>query len=217
MIVKSKVYYSEKDFILYLGDCKEILSSFPSKSVDLIITDPPYGMKYHSGHYKGKNPFNEIVGDNSYPVEVIPQFSMLARKAIFMFCRWDNLKDVPQPKSFISMVKNNWTAGDLKRAFGRQWEGILFYPQEKFEFNKRLPDVIDCRRVPPKQLLHPTQKALEPIELLIENCSKEGDVILDPYCGSGTTLVAARKLNRKAIGIEIDEDYAKVAMERIKS
>jgi len=212
LTLPDKPYYSDDAVVIYHGDCREILPELPN--VDLVLTDPPYGIEYHSGHYIGYNPHKPLVGDGHYPIELLPDLEGLARKAVFMFCRWDNLKDVPSPKSLIAVVKNNWSAGDLDGAFGRQWEGVLFYPQEEFAFNHRLPDVIDCRRVPATDLLHPTQKAEYPIQLLIQECSMPNDIILDPFLGSGTTAYCAKKLNRKCIGIEIKEEYCEIAARR---
>jgi len=198
------------------GDCLKILPQIPNKSVDLVLTDPPYGINYQSGRYKYGNPHKPIGGDDRYPSELIPLFKNKAKKAVFSFCRWDNLYEVEKPTSFIVWIKNNWSAGDLRRAFGRMWEGILFYPLEEFEFNKRVPDVIDCRRVPPTQLMHPTEKPIHLIKHIIRNCSKEGDLILDPFLGPGTTAVAAKMLDRNFIGIEINQDYCEIARQRLR-
>ena len=200
---------------LYNEDCMNILKTMASKSIDLIITDPPYGMNYYSGHYKNGNPHKPIIGDNKYPSDLIPIFKEKARKAIFSFCRWDNLATVPSPNSFIVWIKNNWTAGDLKKEMGRQWEGILFYALENFKFNKRIPDIIDYRRIPPMQLFHPTEKPVGIIKYILENCSQKDDLIFDPFMGSGTTGVACKELNRNFIGVEISKDYYDIAEKRI--
>ena len=209
-----KPYYSDDAVAIYCADCRDILPYIPDKSIDLVLTDPPYGIKYQSGRYLGYNPFSEIIGDDCYPVEFIEQFRALAKRAVFMFCRWETLPFIPKPDSFIAMIKNNWTAGDLKGEFGRMWEGILFYRLNEHQFNKRLPDVIDCRRVPPTKLLHPTQKAEYPIQLLIQECCQPTDLILDPFLGSGTTAYCAKKLGRKCIGIEIEEKYCEISAKR---
>jgi len=106
--------------------------------------------------------------------------------------------------------------GDLQHEFGRMWEGILFYPCEEHEFNKRLPDVIQCDRVPPSQLVHPTQKPTALLEQLIRNNSKPGDTVLDPFMGSGSTGMACVRSKRDFIGIEIDETYYLTAREEIR-
>lgn len=200
---------------IYNEDCVNLLKTFPDKCVDLVVTDPPYGMSYESNHYRGGNPFGKIAGDTFFDPSWITEFKRLAKKAVFVFCRWDNLKDLPQPKSFIVWVKNNWSAGDLNHEYGRMWEGILFYPMESHEFKKRMPDVIDVRRLPPTELLHPTQKPLPLIKLLIENNSVVGDIILDPFLGSGTTAVAAKELDRNYIGIELEKKYCDIAELRL--
>ena len=204
-----KPYYQDKWVTIYHGDCREVLPQLNVK-VDLVLTDPPYGMKLHKDNRR-----HLIVGDDgNYPTDLLPQFKAVARKAVFMFCRWRNLWEVEQPKSFIAMIKPQMTAGDLNNEFGMAWEGILFYPLADFVFNKRLPDVIDCRRVPNSQLIHETQKPEYPVQLLIQECSMAGDLILDPFLGSGTTCYCAKKLNRYSIGIEIEEKYCEIAARR---
>jgi len=212
-----KVYYKTERGVLYHGDCLKVLKQLPDKSVDLVLTDPPYGMKYKSNHYKNGNPFGEITGDNKYPVEILDICFRLAKRAVFSFCRWDNLHEVPKPKSFIVWLKNNWSAGDLNHEYARMWEGILFYPLDKHFFHKRLPDVVDSRRVPPTKLVHPTQKPEILIRSLINNNTNETDLVLDPFLGSGTTAVACEALGRRWIGIEISEKYCEIAKERIEA
>ena len=209
-----KPYYQDEWVTIYHGDCREILPTLPK--VDLVLTDPPYGMEFYSGMYVGYNPYGGIIGDDRYPSELVSVFKEVARKAVFMFCRWDNLTDVEKPKSFIAMIKNGGYIGDLKNEFGRLWEGILFYPCDDFGFNKRIPDVVDCRKVSHNERLHPTQKSEYPIDTLILNCSIENDVILDPFLGSGTTAYCAKKLNRRCIGIEIEEKYCEIAANRCR-
>jgi DNA modification methylase len=197
------------------ADCLEILKELPDKSVDFVMTDPPYGMNYHSGHYKNGNPHKKIVGDNEYPANIIPLLKRKARKGVFAFCRWDNLREVEQPDSFIVWVKNNWSAGDLNKEFGRMWEGILFYALEDFKFNRRIPDVIESKRISAVELKHPTEKPVNLMKKLIEYCTQPDDIILDPFAGSGSTLVAAAQLNRKYIGVEIESLYVKTIQYRL--
>lgn len=127
--------------------------------------------------------------------------------------RWNNLSQVPTPKSFIAWIKNNWTAGDLEHEYGRQWEGCAFWPQEEHRFITRPADVIDARRIPPGDIVHPTEKPIAVIYQII--AANAGAIILDPFCGSGTTLVAAERLGRKWIGIELDQKYVAIAQSRI--
>jgi len=191
------------------GDCFEIIKSMPDNSVDLIITDPPYGMNFQSNHRKEKH--LKIEGDDKFPVELLEEFFRVAKNAVYVFCRWDNLKELPKPKSCLAWVKNNWSMGDLHHEHGRQWEAICFYPQEGHKFTKRIPDVINCDRT--GNNLHPTEKPVKLLRTLIK--ANEGKVVLDPFAGSGSTLLACKQLERDFIGIEIESKYVDVIKKRL--
>lgn len=205
-----KPYYQDSAVTIYHGDCREIIDSLAP--FEIVVTDPPYGMNYYSRYYKYGNPHRKLAGDFSYPVDVVEKL-LQARRCVYLFCRWDNLTELPLPTSCIVWVKNNWSAGDLKHAYGRMWEACLFYPGFDHKFIRRPSDVIHCDRVPSAKLLHPTEKPTSLISQLI-GCNV-GDPIFDPFMGSGTTLRAAKDLNRKAIGIEIDEKYCEIAAKRM--
>jgi DNA modification methylase len=101
--------------------------------------------------------------------------------------------------------------GDLLHEHGRQWEGICFYPMEEHEFIKRIPDVIQIKRT--GNDLHPTEKPACLLSILIQ--ANVGQIILDPFMGSGTTAKAAFDNNRDFIGYEIDKDYFDAASKRL--
>jgi len=195
---------------IYNMDCLEGLKQMEDNSVDLVITDPPYGMSFQSNYRKEKH--LEIIGDDKLPIEIINECFRVAKKAVYIFCRWDNLYELPKPKSIISWVKNNWSMGDLEHEHGRQWEAICFYPQEEHEFIKRIPDVIHCNRT--GNDLHPTQKPVKLIRELIK--ANKGQLILDPFIGSGTTALACKQLNRDYIGFELEKKYFDIANDRLK-
>lgn len=203
-----KPYYQDAQSTIYHGDCREILPLLPK--VDLVLTDPPYGMEYLSG--LRKKPHSQIAGDDALPVEIINICIEKAEYASYFFCRWDNLVEVKKPDSFLVWEKNNWTAGDLEHTHGRMWEGILFYAGQKHAFKKRIPDIIKSKKT--LNNLHPTQKPVTLFRQILE--ANQGDLILDPFMGSGTTLIAAKNLGRKAIGIELEEKYCKIAVERLR-
>lgn len=192
------------------GDCLEVMKDMPDKCVDLIIADPPYGINFQSNYRQVKH--QKIEGDNRFPVEVISEFHRLAKRAVYVFCRWDNLHELPKPKSVLAWVKNNWSMGDLLHEHGRQWEAICFYPQEEHKFIKRIPDAIYSDRT--GNNLHPTEKPVDLIGKIIN--ANVGDIILDPFLGSGTTAVAAKQLSRNFIGIEISPEYCEIARQRLK-
>lgn len=203
-----KEYYKTDNGVLYHGDCRDIISNI--KSVDLVITDPPYGIKYQSQHRINK--YKKIIGDEKLPKDLINYAIDKASNAAYIFCRWDNLVHMPKPKSVLAWVKNNWSMGDLKHEHGRQWEACCFYPKEKHEFIKRIPDVVFSKKTGNK--LHPTEKPIDLFRQII--AANVGELVLDPFFGSGTTAMACESLKRKWIGIEISEEYCEIAAKRIE-
>lgn len=199
-------YYQDDYVTLYHGDCREIVPQLGT--FDLLLTDPPYGMSFRSNHRIVR--YQKIVGDDVLPLTEIESYIGLMRVASYVFCRWDNLKDMPPPKSVIAWVKNNWSMGDLEHEHGRQWEACCFYPGPKHRFIKRPSDVICADRTGNE--LHPSEKPIELIAKLIA-CT-DANTILDPFAGSGTTGRAAKDLWRKCTMIEIEERYCEIAARR---
>ena len=191
------------------ADCLDVMRGMEDNSVDLVLTDPPYGIEFRSNHRKQKH--DKIIGDDSFPLWIFEEFNRIAKRAVYVFCRWDNLSELPKPKSVLAWVKNNWSMGDLQHEHGRQWEAICFYPQEEHEFIKRIPDVIRADRT--GNNLHPTEKPVNLMAKIIQ--ANVGDIILDPFLGSGTTAVACKELGRNYIGIEISPEYCKIAEKRL--
>lgn len=191
------------------GDCLEVMKTFADKSFDLVLTDPPYGMEFQSNSRFKKH--DKIIGDDAFPLEAFQECLRIARKGVYVCCRWDNLEELPKPKSVLAWVKDNWSMGDLKHEHGRQWEAVAFYAMDEHKFIKRILDVIYAQRT--GNVFHPTEKPTELFKQLI--AANEGDSILDPFMGSGTTLLAAKYLNRNATGIEISEKYCEIARKRL--
>lgn len=194
------------DCELYLGDCLEIMPTLGK--VDAVVTDPPFGMNYQSSRRTDKHElikYDNNAGLLNYACKIEAIHSK------YIFCRWDNLSDIPRPKSAITWVKNNWTSGDLEHAHGRQTEIILFYPGIGHSFPRYRPaDVIECPKVSSDR--HPTEK---PEQLMRVVCEWTTGTITDPFMGSGTTGVACVKLGRKFIGIELEPKYFDIACKRI--
>jgi len=201
-------YYQDENCTIYNGDCRDILPDLPK--VDLVLTDPPYGMDFQSNHRIIKH--KKIAGDLCLPLDLIDMAMEKATRAAYFFCRWDNLTDMPKPKSVLAWVKNNWSMGDLKHEHGRMWEACCFYAKENHDFIKRIPDVLNEARTGNE--LHPTEKPVGLIKQILE--ANVGETILDPFMGSGTTLRATKDLNRKAIGIELEEKYCEIAVKRLQ-
>jgi site-specific DNA-methyltransferase (adenine-specific) len=201
-------YYNVDGITIYHGDCREILPHLPK--VDLVLTDPPYGIDYQSSRRIEWQRKDKIVGDNEFPLWIFDEIT--PTNAMFVWCRWDTLPILPKPKSFIVWDKCNHSMGDLNHEFGRSWEACAFYTGPNHKFVYRPIDMIRCPKISPDKLQHPNEKPVGAVSPLIK--SHDG-LILDPFMGSGTTLVAAKQLHRQAIGIEIEEKYCEIAVRRL--
>jgi site-specific DNA-methyltransferase (adenine-specific) len=200
-----KSYYDHDGITIYHGDGKSVLDMSP----ELVICDPPYGMDYQSCWKTEWQRAEKIIGDEAYPMWI---FEINPSIAMFACCRWDNLYEIPKPKSFIVWDKCRHGMGDLEHEFGRQWEGIAFYPGPCHKFTTRPIDIIRTPCVPPHALLHPNEK---PSQLFSTIILSHSGIIFDPFCGSGSILRCAKDLGRKAIGIEIEERYCEIAAKRL--
>ena len=201
-------YFESENGKLYLGNCLDVL---PELEPELIITDPPYGMDYQSSWRidKAKRK-DKIHGDDKFPLWI---FNLKPSVAMFTFCRWDNLKEIPSPKSFIVWDKMMHSMGDLNHEYGRQWEGIAFYPGLAHAFVKRPADIIRCPKVSAEKLLHPNEK---PVGIYHPILKAHKGAVLDLFFSSGSLVVACERMGRKWIGIEISEKYCEIAAKRIQ-
>lgn len=204
--------YKRKEIIgdctLYLGDCLEVMPLLGE--VDSVVCDPPFGMNY-------KNNMNitrtaPIKNDDSlllfdYVTSIEPLHSS------YIFGRWDNLINIKKkPKSVITWDKVKHSMGDLKHEHGRTTELIFFYNGVNHFFPLARPnDTIKCLRT--ENTKHPNQKPAQLMQAIIEWTA---GVVFDACMGSGTTLVACAKMNRKGIGIELDEGYFDIACKRVE-
>jgi len=208
---------------LMQGDCLERMKEIESGSVDMVLTDPPYGMDFQSNHRKEK--YSKIKNDKCLSwidVWVDELFRVSAdNTAHYVFCSFHNIDKFKQGlekkfkiKNMLVWEKNNTSMGDLKADFAPKYEMIIFIQKgRRFINGKRDPNILKFNRTGNK--LHPTQKPVDLMQYLLEKFSDEGATILDPFMGSGSTGVAAKNLNRKFIGIEMDETYFKIAQDRI--
>jgi len=191
---------------LILGDCLEVMPTLGR--VDAVVTDPPYGMEFQSNHRIVKH--KAIANDGDI---TLLQWAcgLPVSHSRYVWMRWDNLVLVHMPRSLVTWVKNNHSMGDLAHEHGRQTEVCAFYrgPDHRWP-SIRPTDVINCPRTGNE--FHPTEK---PVALMREVIGWTLGTVVDPFMGSGTTLVACQKLGRHGIGIEIDPEYFEIACRRV--
>ena len=218
------------DYKLYQGDCLEVMGGIKDKSVDLIVTDPPYLMDYQSNRRKKEDRFDKIKNDKGNYTLIQDYLEechriMKDNTAIYCFCSWHNIDFFKREfekhfklKNIIVWNKNNHGTGDLKGSYAPRYELILFgHKGRTLLREKRTADVIDCAKIPSKKLTHPTEKPQELLEIFIKQSSDEGSIIFDGFMGTGSCGIVAKKLNRNFIGIELDEKYFNIAKGRLEN
>lgn len=197
-------YYQHKGITIYHGDCREILPSL--EPVDLVLTDPPYGID--AGNVKfGKARVGGVDWDKSTQPIAVSDSIRLARRAVIF---GGNYYTMPPASCWL--------------VWDKQTAGVTTFADAELAWTN-LPGAVRLVRYlwsGPYQKKreirhHPTQKPAEVMSWCIAQSDKHGDnqTILDPFMGSGTTLVAAKDLGRKAIGIEIEEKYCEIAAKRL--
>ena len=208
---------------LYNGDCLELMKNIPDGSVDLVLTDPPYGMDFQS--HRRKEIYAKIKNDTSleWLDGYFEECSRILKDdtAIYCFCSWHNVDIFKQAfekyfklKNIIVWVKNNHGSGDLKASYAPKHEFILYGNKGRRTFyGKRMEDVIFANKT--KNENHPTEKPIDLLEQFINNSTEKNAVVFDGFMGSGSCGVACINTNRNFIGIELDKGYFDIAEKRI--
>ena len=213
---------------IILGDSRVILKDLKQKSFDLLLSDPPYGMDFKSG-WNNKNKIkNDKIEDTVKLFDDVLKLSVPLLKDDAHFYLFGNINYINEIKPIIEKylnIKNVliWDRqiigmGDLK-TYGNSYDVIYFGYNKKWKDlnGTRDRDVLNYKRIEPSKNIHPTEKPQDILQYLIKKSSKENDNILEPFAGSGTTIVASAKLKRKVIACEIDEKSYNVSKVRIKN
>ena len=208
-------YYSDEFVTLYHGDCREI--ELPR--VDLVLTDPPYGVTYSSNSGTGRG--TKPITNDGARLALRLQRSVLPRlnaEHVLWFTRWDAWPDVWvdlgqwfRMRGLLVWDKGTPGMGDLNH-WGPSYE-LIASAGEGRTSGSRDQSVLRFPTTPSADRHHPTEKPVELLGHLIEKMGPSS--VLDPFAGSGSTLVAAKRFGCKAVGIEIDEAYCEAAAARL--
>jgi len=202
--ISQKSYYQDDAVAIYHADCRDILPLIPDKSIDLVLTDPPYGInlnlewlsELNVAHSKPANKLDKpILGDSGMTLDfLIFGFPYIYDPNATGWLVWDKQPGIDTDRTLTSPIEmlstTLWKGFRLVRCM---WAG---YMRDNGEH----------------RFAHPTQKPQKVIDYVI---LKSEGIILDPFLGSGTTCVCAKKLGRKCIGIEIEEKYCEIAAKRL--
>lgn len=220
---------------IYLGSCYELIKEMPDKSIDLIYTDIPYD--YTNGGKGGgllknesrKKTYIDTIGqfDKGIDYSILDEFCRVMRY-IYIWCSKDQI--LPLMKYFIEQkgcyfnilcwCKTNPTPF-ADNTFLPDIEYCLIFREKGTKLNdgyhlKSKWYISGANVEDKKKYIHPTIKPLDLVERHIKLSTKENDLILDPFAGSATTLLAAKHLNRQYIGFEINEKYYQIAKDRLQ-
>lgn len=241
----TKPYYDEGGITIYHGDSDEVLPLLPSTSTSLILTDPPYNVSERDkratttvGRLKRKDgTFRAVTKDFGEWDHGWDPTTFLAESArvlepggsLFSFTSehlmGDYLASALDHRNLVYWRKPN-PAPAFRQHYVRAVEMAVWQTKGgKWTFNEGgyCPNVIEGIPIVSgfstvnngEPRIHPTQKPVALMALLVDRHSKPGDLVLDPYMGSGTTLVAAKRLGRRSIGIEQQERYCEIAANRL--
>jgi len=229
---------------LFLSDCEKILESAKDNTTDLIITDIPYGIDYKSNRQgidrkKSINKkcdiiirekyFEKINNDKEIPIKWLKDAYRILKNnsAIYIFIHWSKWGELKiavedsgfKVKNMIVINKSNHGMGDLKGDYAPKHELVMFAVKGRHilnQVNGRMNNVLDLPvKFSGAIRLHPNEKPISWAEPFILESSKENDLVLDPFMGSGFVGKASLKNNRRFVGIDNDEKYYKIALETI--
>jgi len=200
-----KPYYQDDAVVIYHADCRDILPLIPDKSIDLVLTDPPYnvGLDYCNGD------------NNDKYKEWSSAWFAITPKPIVLTPGMVNLSmwfSIANPTWVIAWCKPNQCSPSALGGFNT-WEPLLVYGH----INKHIGSDSIIYSISTNQQDtgdHPCPKYQPAWSKILIMISKPSDLILDPFLGSGTTAYCAKKLGRKCIGIEIEEKYCEIAAKR---
>lgn len=201
-------YYSDDLVTLYHGECREVTAWLEA---DVLITDPPYGIAWKGGGYNGQRKHSGIANDATTEARDAVLDLWSGRPALVFGAP---LLPLPAGTKQVLVWQKPADAGVVGSSFGwrRDWEAI-YVLGEWLRLPASRSSVIPTPGGMGSYLNgHPHAKPTGLMEILIETCS---GMVADPFAGSGSTLVAAKQVGRRAIGVEIEERYCEIAAKRL--
>ena len=211
---------------LYQGDCLEVMDELikADVKVDMILTDPPYGIDLTPQRENGKFKNTKVINDNNlcWLPKFVNQIYALTKNTAIIFCAWQNID------KFKIELEKKFTIKNIL-VWNKDWFGMGNNYRPNYELillccktnittkSKNKSNILTYRRIPPQKLKHSCEKPVGLLEDLIYELTDENDIVLDSFMGSGSTGVACLNTNRRFIGIELDEKYFTIAYTRLEN
>lgn len=211
---------------IILSDASDLLNRLAPASAAVIITDPPYGVGYHSNRYQDRNPHSPIAHDWNFQIgSFLAQAERVLRNggALYLFTRFDVYplwtKEIPPSLSLKNMIvwdKGNHSSGDLTGNFGFQHEIVMFITKGRHLLQgHRWSNIWSVPKISHKKLRMPAEKPVELYQRAILSSSRLGELIVDPFVGSGTCAEACILTGRRFLVGDIDKKMVQIARERV--
>jgi len=224
-----KPYYQDDYVTLYHGNSFEILPTFEDRSFDVVITDPPYSEYVHEnfittktgGLKQGIKEFDSFTQEELYCA--FAEMSRLTKGWVVSTLAYQHAFSFTQnpPVGLRSMRVGVWVKENATPQFsgdrpGHGWEAISYLHRDdvRSKWNGGGHHGNYVSNIP-KSYGHPTPKLLRMFEDFVVKFSNVGEIVLDPFAGGGTTLIAGRNQNRKVVGIEMEEKYCELIAYRL--
>lgn len=209
------------------GDSLEILETLKDGSIDIVLTDPPYGINYISNRSLNSDSITRRGLLNDGRDESLTLLDktckILSTKCaenshLYFFCNWSvfsNFESIISKyftiKTPIVWDKGNKGSGDLDNDWGNQTEIIIFCIKGKKLINERRGNLISVPRLHTSKMVHPTQKPKELIKQILDVSYVKGDFVVDPFMGSGVTIKVCNEIKAQSLGIELDNEMFQIA------
>lgn len=207
-------YYADDHVTLYHGDCREVL---PTLTGDAIVTDPPYGIGWSRATWEdGPEAYPALMGWLVAESQRIGGWCFVFQ-AMLNCARWHEWW--PPGWRIFAACKN--FAQIRPTGVWHSWDPVIFWHSgpnsgPNSGHVNRDYHVGNVAGVFREKAEHPTPRPLDTMQHIVQLAAASGQIILDPFAGSGTTLIAAKSVGRKAIGVEIEERYCEIAADRLR-
>lgn len=215
--------WKQGEHLLLCGDSTcitDVEKLMYEEKADMCFTDPPYGYEYQSNLRKKSKKFDVIENDDKI-LDFFPSIQLVCNGFIFICTTWKVLdKWIPLFKKYHDLTnmiiwnKGGGGIGDLKHTFSTDYEVILCTNNGKEITGKRIGSVWTIKKDSSSEYVHPTQKPIKLSEFAIRNTTERGDIVLDLFGGSGSTLIACEQMDRRCRMMEYDPAYCDVIVNR---
>jgi site-specific DNA-methyltransferase (adenine-specific) len=204
------------DYQLILGNCLEVMREYPDNAFDLCLTDPPYGIGEAAGKNKSRGKlavskdFGNLSWDDAIPSrEYFDEIRRISKNQIIFGGNYF-VEYLSNSSCWLVWDKDNGMSdfADCELAWTSFKSAVRYY---RYRWNGMLQEDMKNKET----RVHPTQKPLSLMRWCLENYSKPGDSVIDPFMGSGTTLRACKDMGRPSVGIDITPEYIEIAKQRL--